>query len=117
MASSVIEVVITVVLLLLAHTCHSKGPEDRLEGETGTERDNAVVIQNEIERAFAKKRYLYFCKYANSSLLESYLNKAPEYIQAYRAFYQHKVVGSVPRKTNRGPFLKTKPEVSWFLVS
>ena len=76
MASSVIEVVITVVLLLLAHTCHSKGPEDRLEGETGTERDNAVVIQNEIERAFAKKRYLYLCKYANSSLLESYLNKA-----------------------------------------
>ena len=26
-------------------------------------------------------------------------------------------LGSVPRKSNRGPFLKTKPEVSWFLVS
>ena len=29
---------------------------------------------------------------------------------------QEKAV-SVPRKSNHGPFLKMKPEVSWFLVS
>merc|ERR1711990_1255264 len=53
--ASVIEVVTLVCLILLAHTCQCNGPEDRLEETTGTERDSSVTIQNEIERAFAKK--------------------------------------------------------------